>query len=244
MFGNDILRDLVGAEFWAAHRAEFRFLEDILWQCLVMVLFGAIRVEAELELPVPVEAVTRITHLIVDLPGIRTATGNIRCMGCNLIGDDSLPDIGGVGKPKMLFGGDIAEHTGAMPSANRCTDRGRDMVIPRRYIRDQRPQYIERGFVAIFALQFHISLYLIERHMPRAFDHHLDIFFPGSECQFAQNFQFGKLRIVTGIVEASRSETVAQRKGNIIFAADIEDLVIGVIERVLFMVMHHPGSHQ
>ena len=98
--------------------------------------------------------------------------------------------------------------------------------------------------MAILTLYFHISLYLIERHMPWTFDHHLHIFFPCSQRQFAQNFQLRKLCVVTRIIETTRTQAITERKCHIILSANIQDLVIRIKERILFMIVHHPRCHQ
>ena len=53
------------------------------------------------------------------------------------------------------------------------------MVVARRDVGDQRPEGVERGFLAVFELLVHVFLDFVHGYMAGAFDEHLHIVFPG-----------------------------------------------------------------
>jgi len=119
VFLHDTLRYFVGTEFRAAHGTELRFFENLLRQSLVMIFPRPVGIERQFELAVPVKTVPRVAHGVVRLPRARAPPGDIGGVGRDLVGDDSLPDVGGVGQPQMFLGRDVAEHAGPVPASHR-----------------------------------------------------------------------------------------------------------------------------
>ena len=83
------------------------------------------------------------------------------------------------------------------------------MVVARRDVGDQRPEGVERGFLAVFELLVHVFLDFVHGYMAGAFDEHLHIVFPGPFRQFPNSLQFPELGLVVGIVDASGPHPVA-----------------------------------
>ncbi len=94
------------------------------------------------------------------------------------------------------------------------------------------------------ALLLHVHFDLIQRHMSRTFDHHLYILFPGPFGQRTQNAQFGKLRSIGGIMQATRAQTIAQRQGHVIAGADFQQTVKMGKEWIFLLMIQHPLRHQ
>ena len=81
---------------------------------------------------------------------------------------------------------------------------------------------------------------LVERDVAGAFDHHLDVVFPGLGGEFAENAQFGELRFVAGVGEAAGTQTVAERKADVVLLEDFADGVEVLVEEILRFVKTHP----
>src|SRR5207249_11701811 len=126
----------------------------------------------------PVELIAGKAESIIAVLSTGTPTRKISCVGCDLVGDDSVLDVFLVWKSEVLFGSDVAKHGSAVPSDHRRTDRRGDMVIPRSDVGDQRAEGIERGLIAKLALFIYLLFNLIHWHVAGAFDHHLHIVFP------------------------------------------------------------------
>ena len=84
------------------------------------------------------------------------------------------------------------------------------MIVARSDIRYEGTQCIERCIVAFFNLAFHVFLDFVQGYMARSFDEGLYILGPGTDNQFAHCIKFGKLSLIVGILDTSRTETVAQ----------------------------------
>ncbi len=209
-----------------------------------MIFAGALTVERQFELLFPVEGVARVAHGVIHVTCSLAAAGNIGGMRGDFIGDNALAHVGSVGQPQVFLRRDVTQHRRAVPAAHGRTDRRGNMIVPCGDIGDQRPQNVKRCFMAQFALQLHVAFDLIERHVSRAFDHDLHIFFPGAQRQFAQHLQFAQLRFVAGIGQASRAQRIAQRKRYVVAAADVENLVVRRIKRIFAVIVHHPRRHQ
>ena len=76
-----LLRDLHRAELWAAHRAEMRGLGAFGWQRLVVVLFGGVGVEGEVELVSPAELEASAGQGVVAHLGGGVAFGEVGSVG-------------------------------------------------------------------------------------------------------------------------------------------------------------------
>ena len=84
------------------------------------------------------------------------------------------------------------------------------MVIPRRYIRNNRPKNVKGGAMANLLLNPHIVFYLVEWHVPRPFDDHLTARRPRPVRQGSDRVQFAQLRLITRVGQRPRAQPVAQ----------------------------------
>ena len=80
--------------------------------------------------------------------------------------------------------------------------------------------------------------------MAGALDHYLNIMFPGLGGQFAKHFQFGELRFVAGVRDASGAQAVAKGKADVVFLENFADVFNIFVQEILFFVMLHPVGHQ
>src|ERR1700679_1841917 len=124
----------------------------------------------------------------------------------------------------MLFGRDVAEHGGAVPSDHGCADGAGDVVIARSYIGDQWAQGVERSFVAEFDFFFDLLSYFVHGDVAGAFDHDLHVLLPGDFRELAERFEFGELGFVAGVGYAAGAEAVAQRKADVVLFENLDDV--------------------
>jgi hypothetical protein len=68
----------------------------------------------------------------------------------------------------------------------------------------------------------HVNGDLVQGDVSRSFVHDLDVLFPGTKSEFTLKLELGELSFVVGIIDRSRSKTVTNGKGNIIFRANTE----------------------
>ena len=166
--------------------------------------------------------------------------GDVGCMGGYLVCHHTLAHIVLVGQCKVLLGSDIAEHCRAIPSYHRSTDGTRDMVVGRGDVGDKRTECIEWCTVALLYLSVHICTYLLHGHMARSLDKCLHVLFPCPLNEFAHRVEFGKLCRVVGVVGRTGAQTVAKGYGNVIFCADVADVVKVLVEETLLLMHHAP----
>src|ERR1700689_4485876 len=140
----------------------------------------------------------------------------------------------------MLFGRDVAEHGGAVPSDHGCADGAGDVVIARSYIGDQWAQGVERSFVAEFDFFFDLLFYFVHGDVAGAFDHDLHVLLPGDFRELAESFQFGELGFVAGVGYAAGAQAVAQRKADVVLFENLDDVFEALVEEILFVVVGHP----
>ena len=167
----------------------------------------------------------------------------IRRVGGNFVGDQPLLHVLFVWQPEVLFRRHVAEHGAAEPADHRRADPGSEVVIARRNIGGQRPQGVERCFVAVLQLLGHVAADHLHRYMARAFNHHLHIVLPGDFGQLAQRVQLGKLRLVVRVTDGARTQAVAQRQRNVISGADLADFAEVLVEEVFLMMGKAPFRH-
>jgi len=75
---------------------------------------------------------------------------------------------------------------------------------------------------------------------PGPSDHHLHVVFPGLFGELAQGFQLGELGLVAGVGDAAGTQSVPQRKGDVVLPEDLADVFEALVEHVLPVVLHHP----
>ncbi len=89
-------------------------------------------------------------------------------------------------------------------------------------------------------LQLDVGRDLVQRHVPRAFDHHLDAGVPGALGQLAQEDQFVDLGAVGGVGQAAGAEAVAQGEDRVVGLDDLQQAVEVLVEGVFGIVVRHP----
>ena len=92
---------------------------------------------------------------------------------------------------------------------------------------------MERCALTDGLLYFHICLNLIKRHMSRSLNHNLNVLFPCTFGQLAKTYKLLDLAYVCCVSQTSRTAGITKGDGHIILAADIQDLVVVFIERIL-----------
>mmetsp|Transcript_3529 Transcript_3529/g.5111 ORF Transcript_3529/g.5111 Transcript_3529/m.5111 type:complete len:276 (-) Transcript_3529:692-1519(-) len=161
-------------------------------------------------------------------------------MGGNLVGNDTSLNIITVGKSQMFLWSDIAKH-GSSKSGNIGSTDGRgNVIISRCNICCKRAKSVERCFVTPFKLVSHIFRNFVEWNMSRTFIHDLNILFPSTFGEFTLSLEFSELGLVVGIVNRSRTETITNGEGNIIFGTNVENLIPMFVGKVLLVVEDIP----
>ena len=79
------------------------------------------------------------------------ALGEVGGVRRDLVGDDALLDVVAVGQPEVLLRRHVAQHRGAEPADHRGADGAGDVVVAGRDVGRQRPERVERRFVAVLA---------------------------------------------------------------------------------------------
>src|SRR5207253_1776773 len=228
------------AELWSAHGAESRFFVVIIWQSFIVHGARGLGIERERKLLIPIEFVAGITESIIAVLRAGAMPRDIRRVCGDLVRDNSVLHIFVVWKPEMLLWRDVAKHRRAMPPDHSRANRGRNMVISGSYIGHQRPQRVKRRFVTHLLFFIYLLFDLVDWDVPRTFDHCLHVVFPGFLRKLAQSLQFRKLGFVAGIGDASRTQTVAQRKADIVLRKNFADVIESLIQKILFVMMGHP----
>ena len=75
---------------------------------------------------------------------------------------------------------------------------------------------------------------------PGPFVHHLHVVLPGDAVQLTLGLQLGELRLVVGVGDRARPQTVAQRERHVVGAHDLADLAEVGVEEVLAMMREAP----
>ena len=95
---------------------------------------------------------------------------------------------------------------------------------------------------ALFHL--HVSGDFVDGHMTWPLDHHLHAALPSADGELSQLDDFGGLGGIVGVVETSGAAGVAQADGDVVLVADVEHLVIELVEGVLVTGDFHPAKEQ
>ena len=80
--------------------------------------------------------------------------------------------------------------------------------------------------------------------MARSLNHNLNVFLPGTFGEFAEAHQLFNLADIRCVGKAARTAGVTERNGHIVFTADIENLIVILVERILLAGHAHPGEHE
>ena len=86
----------------------------------------------------------------------------------------------------------------------------------------------------------HIGLHQLQRHMARAFNHHLHIISPGNFGQFAQSAQLGKLRRVVGVGNTARTQAITKAERHVVLRTDLANLGKMFVQEIFAVVQLTP----
>ena len=102
------------------------------------------------------------------------------------------------------------------------------------------PECVEGRAEAIFHFLVHLLLDLVQRHMAGTFDHDLHVILPRPRSQLTQGLQFGELRRIAGICDATRTQSIAEREAHIVLRHHLHDAIEILVQKVLLVVVGHP----
>jgi len=145
---------------------------------------GGFRVDGLREVAFPVEVRPCSAEVVVAVGGGFYTAREVGGVCGDSRGDDADANVVGIGEAEMLLGGDVAEEGGAVEGGGGPTDCGGYVVIAGRDVRYERAEYVERGVVAEFLLDFHVVLNLVEGYVSGAFDDDLAVFLLSPFCEF------------------------------------------------------------
>ena len=212
-------------------------------QGLVVEVLRRFRVHRQSELVAPAEVEPRPADRVVPQPRARVALGEVRRVRRDLVGDDAFLDVLAVRQAEMLLRRDVAEHRRAVPADHRRPDGAGDVVVARRRVCDEGAKRVERRLVAFLELLVHVLLDLVHRHVAGAFDHDLDVVFPGDLGQLAQGFQLGELRLVVGVGLTARTQPVAQREADVVLLHQLAHFLEMGVEETFLVMRQAPFRH-
>ena len=96
-----------------------------------------------------------------------------------------------------------------MPADHGRTNGAGDVIVAGSDVGNERPECVERRFVAPFHFLVDLLLNFVHGDVAGAFNHDLDIVFPGFFREFAKDFQFGELRFIAGIGNGTGTQAVS-----------------------------------
>src|SRR5207244_1151156 len=118
-----------------------------------------------------------IAERVVTVLCTRPMTGNVSSVSSDLVSNDAVLHVFLIRQAKVFFRRYVTEHRGTVPADHGCANRRSDVVVTGGDIGDQGPQRVERGLVAHLFFLIHLLFDLVERNLPRAFDHDLSTAF-------------------------------------------------------------------
>ena len=173
-----------------------------------------------------------------------TMASQIGGVGGDFVGDDALLHVVEFGQAEMFFRRDVAEHGGAVPAGQGGADGAGDVVVAGGDVGNERAENVERRFVAELGFLAHVHFDLVHRNVAGAFDHDLGALLTAAASEFAEHFQFRKLRGVAGVGDGAGAQAIAEAPGDIVLAHDVAQVVEVGVERVGLAVGHHPFGDQ
>ena len=112
----DVAGDFHRAKGGTAHRAEMSGFGSLGGKGFVMEIDGAGRVESQGELVAPAELKAGLGNRVVAFLSGGMSFSKVSGVGGDLVSDDAFANVVPVGKTKVLFRGDVAEHGAAIPT--------------------------------------------------------------------------------------------------------------------------------
>ena len=170
-----------------------------MWKRFVVEFTRGFRIEREVELVFPAEFEPRFADGVVAILRAGMAFGEIGSVRGDLVGDHAIFDVLLVRQTEMFFRRDVAEHGAAVPADHRRADRAGDVIVAGRDIGGERPESVERRFVAPLELFLHVLLDHVHGDVAGAFVHHLHVMRPRALGELALRVKFRELRFVVRV---------------------------------------------
>ena len=164
-------------------------------------------------------------------------------MGGYLVGDHTCAHIILVRQGEVLLRSDIAEHGGSEPSDLCATDGGSDMVVAWGDVGDKGTEGVEWSLMAMVELTLHVLLDFLQWHVTRTLDESLHVLVPCASDKFAHRVEFGKLCLVVGISDTTRTQAIAQGQCHVILSHDVADVVEVLVEETFLVMVETPLAH-
>lgn len=161
-------------------------------------------------------------------------------MSGQLIGDNARADVFTVRKGKVLFRGNVTEHSRTVPTDLRGADGARNVVVAGCDVGHERTEGVKRCLVALLDLTVHVFADFVHRDVAGPLYERLHVLGPRALHEFAHRVKFGKLRTVVGVGDSAGAETVAQGKSHIVLGTDVADIVEVLVEETLLVVAQAP----
>ena len=118
-----------------------------------------------------------------------------------------------------------------------------DVIVARRDVGDERPQRVERRFVAHSSCWSMFSLIMCIGTWPGPSIIVLHVVLPRDLREFAERLQFAELRFVVGVGARAGTQSVAERERHVVRLHDLADLFEVRVEEVLLVVREAPLRH-
>src|SRR5690554_495166 len=231
------------AKMLATHAAIMGPLVGIVGQGGIVKSVSRIRIQAQMKLIEPTELIAGLAHGVIAQNGAGVPLGYIRRMGRQFKSNHPGLYILPVGQAQMFLWGYITKHRNAHLSHHGPANGGSNVVVARCNIGHQRPQCVKRRLHTLPQFLIHILLQKVHGHMSGALYHHLYVPVPGPLRQGTQDLQLSKLRPVVGIVQGTRSQSVAQRHPYAVGRQYLTNLVEMRKEKVFCLVVGTPIGH-
>mmetsp|Transcript_7691 Transcript_7691/g.13557 ORF Transcript_7691/g.13557 Transcript_7691/m.13557 type:complete len:298 (-) Transcript_7691:27-920(-) len=237
---SDIFGDAHGAELGTAHGAEVSHLPGVRRDGLVVHGASGHRIQRQVELIVPSELESGLGQGVVPLLGVWVSLAQIRSMCCNLVRNHTCLDIISVWQTQMFLGRNVAQQSSAqMTNVGGANGRG-DVVVSWRNIGHQRTQSVEWRLIAPLQLVLHVFGDLVQRNVAWTFVHDLHVVLPRTSGQVALSLEFGKLGLIIGVIDRTRSQAITNRERHIVFTTNLANLVPVLISKVLLVMGQAP----
>ena len=210
----DVFGDFHAAEVRAAHAAKVGGFGAFLGEGFVVEFAGAIGIEAEVELVFPAEFEAGFAEGVVAKLRAGMALGEVGGVRGDAIGDDAFFHILFVGQAEVFLGSDVAEHGAAKPANHGGANAAGDVVVTGRDVGRKGTQRVEGRFVAMLQLEVHVLFDEVHGDVAGAFDHDLDVVFPGDLRQFTERFEFGELGFVVRVRDCTGTKAVTEAEAD------------------------------
>ena len=114
------------------------------------------------------------------------------------------------------------------------------MVVSGCDVGRERSERIERRFFANLELPVHVLFDEVHRYVARTLDHRLHVVLPRDLRELAERIEFAELRFVVSVCETTRTQTIAERKRDVVRLHNFADLFEMGVEKILLMVREAP----